>query len=237
MSPRHILVLGSTSPAGTAFCLSALRDSHTLTLYVRSPSKLPSEISSHPSVTVVTGGLTSSQSDISSLNSTLACGAKTCISFLGPILNLSYATLIGKNGKGGKLPVTDGYERVIGGLEKYGYERLMVTSTASYLAPTDRFSILFKLMVLGVYLFFRGAYDEINGFTPLVTSLDKERIKWTVFRVPMLRNGNGGREVSAGYVGEGHVGVVLDREALADWVLGEMEEEKWVGKCPALANA
>lgn len=33
------------------------------------------------------------------------------------------------------------------------------------------------------------------------------------------------------------VGMVLDREALAEWVLREMEEEKWVGKCPAVGNA
>jgi hypothetical protein len=197
--PRHILVLGSTSPAGTAFCLSALRDSHTLTLYVRTPSKLPLEIASSPNVTIITGTLT----DAPALDSALACGAKTCISFLGPILNRTYMTLLGN----GNLPVTEGYERVVEGLEMYKFERVMVTSTASYKAAQDRFSILYSFMVWGVYLFFRGAYDEINGFTPYVTRLDGEKVKWTVFRVPMLLNGRE-KEVKAGYVGD--VGMVLE---------------------------
>jgi hypothetical protein len=38
---KSILVLGGTSPAGIAFCLAALRDGHTLILYVRNASKLP----------------------------------------------------------------------------------------------------------------------------------------------------------------------------------------------------
>ncbi|KAJ4350359.1 uncharacterized protein N0V89_008980 [Didymosphaeria variabile] len=45
--PRHILVLGGTSPAGIDFSLAALRDGHTLTLYVRNPSKLPPEIANN----------------------------------------------------------------------------------------------------------------------------------------------------------------------------------------------
>jgi hypothetical protein len=33
------------------------------------------------------------------------------------------------------------------------------------------------------------------------------------------------------------VGVVLERKALAEWVLKEMAEERWVGKSPTVANA
>lgn len=217
--PRHILVLGSTSPAGTAFCLSALRDSHTLTLYVRTPSKLPPEISSN--ATVISGTLT----DSAALDSALSCGAKTCVSFLGPVLGVATR---------GQKPITDGYALIVPLLQKYGYGRVLVTSTASFKVAQDRFSVLVALMVWSVYLLFRGAYDEVNGFTPLVTSMDVERTRWTVFRVPALWNGRE-RAVRTGHVGD--VGVFLDREALVEWVLREMEEEKWVGKCPALSNA
>ena len=69
-----------------------------------------------------------------------------------------------------------------------------------------------------------------------------DRIAWTVFRVPLLRGerleGNEG-EVNAGWVGdgEGRDGLALDRGRLARWVLGELEEGRWVGRCPMLANA
>jgi hypothetical protein len=91
-------------------------------------------------------------------------------------------------------------------------------------------------MVWVVYLLVRGAYQEINGFTPLVTNLPADQVEWTVFRVPILRNGEA-REVHAGFVGDKGVGVMLERKALAEWVLKEMEERNWVGKCPAVSNA
>ena len=216
--PRHILVLGSTSPSGLAFCLAALRDTHILTLYVRNAAKLPSEISS--AATVIVGEL----SDATALENAISGGAKTCVSFLGPVPNL----------KRGQKPVTDGFKIIVPLLQKYGYERMMVLSTASYKVPEDRFYWVYWLMVMVVYLVFRPAYDEITGFTPLVTGTPADELGWTVFRVPILKNGEAVR-VEAGYVGD--VGLGLERKALAEWLLKEMEEGKFVGKCPAVSNA
>jgi hypothetical protein len=221
--PRHILVLGSTSPAGQAFCLSALRDSHTLTLYVRNASKLPAEISANS--TVLTGQL----DDAHALEEAISCGAKTCISFLGPVLNAQSAGPVRR----GELPLTRGYSLIVPLLRKHQYERFLAVSTASYAVPYDKFSLLYALMVWSVYLLFRTAYDEINGFTPLITNLPVEEVKWTVFRVPLLLHGEV-RDVKVGYAGD--VGASLNREALAEWVLREMGEERWVGKCPAIGN-
>jgi hypothetical protein len=222
MPPRHILVFGSTSPLGLDFAHAALRASHTLTLYIRNPSKLPGSITSSPLVTTVIGTLF----DASALETAVYCGATTCISFLGPVLG---------NCRRGDMPLTKGYELIVPLLCKYEYKRVMITSTASYAVPQDRFSVLCWLMVWSVYLLFRGAYDEINGFTPLVTRLsDNEGVKWTVFRVPALTSGDA-RLVHAAYVSD--VGVRVERKGVAKWVLKEMDEEKWIGKCPALANA
>lgn len=219
--PRHILVLGSTSPAGIQFCFSALRDGHTLTLYVRSPNKLSDSITSNKNVTIHTGDLT----DIPRLEKAITSGAKTCVSFLGPVL---------LKAKKGQLPITQGYATILPLLEKHGYTRNLFVSTASYRAPEDNFAILFFVMVFLVKLFFRPAWDEINGFTPLITALPEE-MNWTVFRLPSLGNGRD-KGVRAAYVG-GDVSVRLERKGLAEWVLREMEVGKWIGKCPALSNA
>jgi|TARA_R110002003_G_scaffold145_4_gene13371 hypothetical protein len=217
--PRHILVFGSTSPAGIAFCLAALRDSHTLTLFVRNATKLPDEVSSN--ATIVNGQLT----DAVALEHAIACGATTCVSFLGPVMN---------DLKKGEKPIADGYKLIIPMLQKYGYTRTLVLSTASFRVPEDHFTILFSLMVWLVYLFARAAYDEINGFSPLVAQLPTDELGWTIYRVPILRNGET-REVAAGYVGK--VGLTIERKALAEWLLQEMERKTWIGKCPAVANA
>lgn len=217
--PRHILVFGSTSPAGQDFCLRALRDSHTPTLYVRSPSELPVEISVE--ATIIAGNLEEPES----LEAAISCGAKTCVSFLGPVL--------GGGTKGAK-PITDGYKITVPLLQNHKYERVLVVGTASYKVSEDTFSLFYRLMVWSVYLLFRVVYDEITGFTPVITSMQADEVKWTVFRPPMLRNGEA-KEVKAGYMGD--VGLVLERKGLAEWVLREMKGEKWLGKCPAVANA
>jgi hypothetical protein len=77
------------------------------------------------------------------------------------------------------------------------------------------------------------AYKEINGFTPLIRQISADELAWTVFRVPVLRDGEA-RPVKAGFVGD--VGLSIERQALAEWVLREMEEGRWVGKCPAVSN-
>ncbi|KAF2826718.1 hypothetical protein CC86DRAFT_369900 [Ophiobolus disseminans] len=215
---RHILVLGGTSPAGLAFCFAALRNSHTLTLYVRNASKLPTEISSN--ATTIVGDL----HDAAALEKAISGGAKTCISFLGPV----------QSQKKGQLPITDGFKIIVPLLQKYRYNRTLVLSTASYKAPEDKFSIAYWLMIMVVYLLVRPAYDEINGFAPIVTRTPADELGWTVFRVPILKNGEA-VPVKAGFVGD--VGLSLDRKALAEWLLREIEEKKFVGKCPAVSNA
>jgi hypothetical protein len=216
--PRNILVLGGTSPAGIAFCLAALRDGHILTLYVRNASKVPNEISTNTKIIV--GRL----DDVAALEAAII-EAKTCVSFLGPNL---------WNLEKGLTPITDGYRIILHLLQKHNYTRALLISTASYHATQDSFSILHSLMVWSVYLFFSTAYKEINGFTPLIAQLPADELAWTIFRVPVLRDGEAG-PVKAGFVGD--VGLSIERKALAEWVLREMEEGKWVGKCPAVSNA
>jgi hypothetical protein len=118
-------------------------------------------------------------------------------------------------------------------LQKYSYTRTLFVSTASYSDPQDSFSFMYWLMIWSVYLFFYGAYTEIIAMTSQMIALPSE-LNWTVFRVPMLKDGEP-KPVKAGYIGD--VGVQLERKGLAEWALKEMEEEKWTGKCPAVANA
>lgn len=70
---------------------------------------------------------------------------------------------------------------------------------------------------------------------PLMTALPVNKMNWTVFRVPQLKDG-AAVPIKDGFVGEG-VGMKIERKALAEWVLKEMEEGKWIGKCPAVSNA
>lgn len=99
---QHILVLGATGkiqkqqhqvrgilltcaaagPSGIDFCNAALREGHKLTLYARNPSKLPADLSSNPLISVIQGQL----DDRHGLQHAASCGAKICVSFIGPII-------------------------------------------------------------------------------------------------------------------------------------------------------
>lgn len=69
-----------------------------------------------------------------------------------------------------------------------------------------------------------------------MTQRDLEEVKWTLFRVPFLTNGEAAR-VKACFTGEGDDGMFLSRKSIAEWVLREMGEgSDWVGKAPVLSN-
>lgn len=103
----------------------------------------------------------------------------------------------------------------------------------------DKLSLKWWLGVQFVYWLFGDAWEEVNGIGKVVTGLrdeEEDKLEWTVFRVPGLTKAAAG-PVRAGFIGERGDGLLLSRKSLAVWVLQEVEERKWVGRCPALSDA
>ncbi|KAL2062066.1 hypothetical protein VTL71DRAFT_6332 [Oculimacula yallundae] len=241
-SPKHhILLFGGTGICGTIFTRAALEAGHTLTLYVRTPSKIPSDITSNPNIHVIQG----EYGDEEGLKKAAACGASVFVSMAGPTL-----------GQKGGMPITKALTTLYPHLLTHSFSRILILSTASYSAPEDTRSLKWWVSInMYIRILPGDAYDEIRGMAQATVDLG-EKIKWTVFRVPLLigeelgekKGGKGGggeakgeeeREVEACYVGDrkGRDGLILDRGRLARWVLNEIEEGKWVGACPLLSNA
>jgi len=92
-----------------------------------------------------------------------------------------------------------------------------------------------------VKVFGGDSYAEITGIAAETVALGKT-IDWTVFRVPVLSgevlDENQG-EVNAVHIGDskGRDALHLERTGLARWILTELDEMKWIGRCPLLANA
>ncbi|THG93413.1 hypothetical protein EW145_g8382, partial [Phellinidium pouzarii] len=78
----HVLVLGGTGGIGPLLIRELLVAEHTVVVYARSPQKVPSDISSNPSVTIVKGDLT----DAGAMSSALA-GVHAVVSVLGPAVS------------------------------------------------------------------------------------------------------------------------------------------------------
>ena len=78
---------------------------------------------------------------------------------------------------------------------------------------------------------------QVNGIGNVTREkLGGSNVEYTVFRVPGLTNKPAGA-VRAGYIGTKGDGLMLSRNSQAVWVLQEVKERKWIGKCPAISDA
>lgn len=121
-------------------------------------------------------------------------------------------------------------------LIEHHFERGLFLSTPSYTAPGDTWSIKWYLAVSMIWLLFPTAYRDIVDYSTFIASQPINELRWTLFRLPNLRSGPPG-PARAAFKGDGNDGWNLERKALAEWVLLEMKQEKWVGQAPIIFNA
>jgi putative NADH-flavin reductase len=218
----RILILGATGPTGLSLIGEALARQHTVVLYVRSPEKLPEDISTHPAVTVVKGSL----DDLPAISTALD-GVQAVVSALGPSVK-----------KGpfhpSDTPLAHGYSHIIAAMLAHNVLRLIALGTASITDPNDKFNYQFWVLVSGVAVFARNAYKDVVAIGKTIREEGAE-LEWTIARVPVLTDKES-KEVFAGYIGDGKTKTTLSRAAFADFVLGELEKNEWVKTAPLVCS-
>jgi hypothetical protein len=133
-------------------------------------------------------------------------------------------------------PVTDGIKKIFPLLIENHFKRALILGTCSFPAPLDKPSWKWSASVALIKIIGGSAYDEFRSLGEFVTSQDLDKIKWTLFRVPFLGNGEA-KPVTATFTGSGEDGMFLSRKSIAAWVLeGIGEDSEWVGKAPVLCN-
>jgi len=220
----RILILGATGPTGILLIREALAapQGHTVVLYVRSPDKLPEDISTNPAITVVKGDL----EDLDAISKAMD-GVEAVISALGPSV---------KRGPfhPSDTPLAHGYSRIIVAMFEHNVTRLIALGTASITDPNDKFSFQFWVLVNGVATFARNAYKDVVAIGETIRGEGAE-LNWTIARVPVLTDAES-KEVLAGYIGDGKTKTSLSRAGFAAFVLGELEKNEWVKKSPLLCT-
>ncbi|KAJ3980162.1 NAD-P-binding protein [Lentinula detonsa] len=154
----RVLVLGATGPVGISLCreiLSSVQDP-SLVLFVRSPQKIPNDLSTDSRVTVITGQLTDTESLAKAIE-----GVDAVCSALGPSVK-----------KGPFHPVIDV-------MRMHGVKR-----TASIPAPEDKTDIKFAVLVTGISTFARNAYKDVVAIGEIISKQDD--LDWIIVRVPLL---------------------------------------------------
>jgi putative NADH-flavin reductase len=208
-----IAVFGSTGGTGKQLVEKALAAGDYVVVYVRNSSKLNI---SHEHLKVVQGELTDEP-----LIESAVSGADAVISALGP------------RGDSKNKPITRGMQSIIAAMKKQGVRRLIITSTLSARDPNDPLNLRTKALVNLVKITMRDAYEEIVSVSEMVRDSD---LDWTIVRLTMLNNNPDSGKVKAGYVGKGEVGTWISRADLADFLLGQVQDTKYLRQAPAISN-
>jgi putative NADH-flavin reductase len=207
-----ITVFGATGNTGIRVVEQALAAGDYVVAYVRNPSKLNI---SHEHLKVIQGELTDEP-----LIESAVSGANAVISVLGP------------RGDSKNKPITRGMQSIIAAMKKQGIRRLIITSTLSAKDPNDPLNFRTKALVNLVKATMHDAYEEIVSVAKTVRDSD---LDWTIVRLTMLNNPKSGK-VKAGYISKGKVGTWISRADLADFLLKQVQDTKYLRQAPAISN-
>lgn len=208
-----LLVFGATGRTGRLVVEQALASGNDIVAYVRNPSKLNMQ---NEHLEVVQGELSNQEAIAAAMNA-----ADAVISTLGPRAR--------KKGK----PLAQGMRNVLAAMQSQGVRRIIITSTLSARDPNDALNFRAKAMIALVKLMMRPAYEEIVHVAELVRGSDCD---WTIVRLSLLNNNPKSGNVRVGYISKGQVGTAMSRADLADFILKQVVDKKYLREAPAISN-
>ena len=209
-----VLIFGATGESGRLTTEKALEAGHDVTVYVRNPAKVTA---SHTRLSVRKGEL----ADKNAIAEAMA-GQEAVISLLGPA------------GKSEGLVYSSAMQTIIDAMRSAGVRRLIATATPSAADPNDRFSLPFWLAVRMIKLMAGTAYADLSALGQVVRA---SGFDWTLVRLPWLTSKPADRPAVAGYVGDRPIKLFfLSRDLLADFLVKQLTDTRWVGKAPAISN-
>jgi putative NADH-flavin reductase len=209
----RIAIFGATGGTGKQLVEQALAEGNEVVAFARKPSKLNIM---DKNLTIVQGELTDE-----ALIENAVKGADAVISVLGP------------RGDSRTKPLTQGMHNIIDAMKKQGVRRLIISSTLSAKDPNDLSEFRTKALVNFVKVTMRAAYEEIVSVAETVRASD---LDWTIVRLTMLNNNPKSGKVRAGYLGRGEVGTWISRADIADFMLKQIQDTKYLRQAPAISN-
>ncbi|PWH15711.1 MAG: NmrA family transcriptional regulator [Anaerolineae bacterium] len=204
-----ITIFGASSASGKLTVEKALQAGHEVTAFVRNANKLAI---SHEKLTTVTGDALH-RADVERA----VRGSQAVISLLGP--------------KGKPTTVTAQSTRhIVTAMQTHRIQRLVVVSVAGIAVPQDQrgfnlISTLLKILLKDIF------HDREEQLAILAAS----NLDWIAVRVPRLTNEPPRGNVRA-FFGNPSPSLKLSRADLADFLLAQLTENRWVRQAPIIAN-
>lgn len=212
-----LAIFGATGRTGQPLVKKALDAGYSVRALVRNPQKLTIQ---HPNLTVVAG----SSLDAAKVEETVR-GANGVISVLGPDKN-SPPDLM-----------TRSAQHVINAMNRYDLRRLIsLTGAGVRDARNDKPGFIDQAIVFVMKnLAGAGARNALTDGTNHADLIRRTSLEWTIVRGPRLND-----DPATGSYQVGHVGTVpginLTRADLADFILNEFGQNKYVREMPLVTN-
>ena len=211
-----LALFGATGSTGLHIIEEALKQGYVLSVYTRDAKKLAALAGK---VEVVVG-------DLQDRDAIAKCiqGADAVISALGPN---SFKVE-------GDRPVMHGLSNIMTAMLQLGVRRLLQVSTASYRDSQDGFALSSLAGVLFFKVMVRKAYDDIRATGALIANSD---LDWTLVRIPFLKDGPANGKIDVGWYGRTKLGSKLSRGNLAEFLVQQITDKKFVRAAPGIADA
>ncbi len=212
-----IAIFGATGRTGLPLVKKALDAGHAVRALVRTPQKLTTQ---HPNLTVIAG----SSLDAPKVDETIK-GANGVISVLGPDSD-SPPDLMTRS---------TGY--IIDAMNRYDVRRLVsLTGAGVRDARNDKPGFIDNAIVFVMKnLAGAGARNALTDGTNHADLIRRTSLEWTIVRGPRLNDNPPMGHYQVGYVGI-VPGINLTRADLADFILNEFGQRKYVREMPLVTN-
>jgi nucleoside-diphosphate-sugar epimerase len=212
----NVTVFGATGGVGSQVVDQLRANGHTVTAYLRNPSKLPSNWGED--VTVVVGEL----SDVDAVDQAVR-GADAVVSALGPSLDR----------KATGLPLVDGTRHIITAMQRHGVRRYVGNGTPSVLDQRDRPNWQTKVSTFMARTFLRRAYDELVGMSEIVMT---SGLDWTIVRFLAPEDGPAKGKLRQGFYGHDKLGFNVTRADIGAFTAAQVGDDRYLGAAPAISN-
>lgn len=204
-----LTIFGASSATGRLLVEKALAEGHDVTAFVRDPAKLST---AHERLTVTAGdALNSAQVEAA------VAGRDAVLSALGP--------------KGKPMVMAaESTRHILGAMEKHGVRRLVVVSVAGVPVPQDQrgFDLIGALIQLALKDVFADRENQL-------AALEASAVDWVAVRVPRLTDEAGNGSARA-FFGKVSPRFSITRADLADFMLKQLTDDRWLRQAPILSN-
>lgn len=208
----NITIFGATGKTGMYVLRETLNRGHTVTVFVRTPTKLAEYQSK---VKIVQGDVLEPSKILLAIQ-----GADAVISCLGHV----------KGSQSGFQ--TTAIRNIVHAMQQAGVKRLVDLTGNGVFAPGDHPKLIDKLMTKMLSIVAKARVEDGTSHAAVITA---SNLDWTIVRTPVQLNSED-KNYKVGMVGDSQLALTAPRAAIAKFMIDVIEQGIYIKKLPVVTR-